>query len=148
MKTTNLLIALLVTGTFSQGFASEPAEKFNYGIIGTRIYFNVGSSVADYKLLIDYRIQKLNIVELKFVAREENEDGERDLTKTEDYETAMVNCKRKTIAPSQWLEENQDNFSLKRYNNGDAMPWTNRDYLDPIYGPKLPQYLEIICNAL
>lgn len=148
MKTTHIL-AILAATLPSISNATTPSDGFKNGIIGTAFVSNGGSSTYEYKVLLDYRVHGRHRVELKFVERSNH--TEPPLTASEEAETVMVNCTRRTYTSSDWLKENDNNYGLKQYQNGDAISWddkSERAYANYGNGWMLPLYLKMVCDSL
>lgn len=147
MRLTILLTSFVLSAfAFSAG-AKSLTPEFSTGIIGTSFVANAGSSLHEYKVLIDFKVHGRHRVELKFVER--NNYEERDLSKREKEETVMVNCTRRTYTTSIWLASNDNNYGFKQYQNGDAISWDDEsDDAYANYDHQLPLYLKMVCNSL
>jgi hypothetical protein len=149
MKAKGILTILAAIALPQVSSAMTPSDNFNNGVIGTAFVSNGGSSTYEYKVLIDYRVHGRHRVELKFVERSNHE--EPPLADTEEAETVMVNCTRRTYTTTAWLEENDNNYGYKQYQNGDAISWddkSERAYANYGNGWMLPLYLKMVCDSL
>lgn len=126
-----------------------PNNGFRNGIVGSAFVSNGGSSTYEYKVLLDYRIHGRHRVELKFAERDNYENP--PLATSENFDTVMVNCTRRTYTTSIWLKENNNNYGYKQYQNGDAISWddkSNKAYANYGNGFMLPLYLKMVCDSL
>lgn len=143
------ILAILATTLPSASRAMSPNDGFKNGIIGSAFVSNGGSSTYEYKVLLDYRVHGRHRVELKFVERNNHE--EPPLATTENFDTMMVNCTRRTYTTSIWVKENDNNYAHKQYQNGDAISWedeSNKAYANYGNGWMLPLYLKMVCDSL
>lgn len=149
MKTKHILAITIAVALAPVSNAMTPSDNFKNGIVGTAFVSNGGSSTYEYKVLIDYRVHGRHRVELKFVERSNYK--EPTLATTEEAETVMVNCTRRTYTTSVWLKGNDNNYGYKQYQNGDAISWDDKSenaYANYGNGWMLPLYLKMACDSL